>query len=201
MKLHDTWSDNGMKILEVAGHDGVQEFQLVHSFDFGLLPLFDVDCTSAKNAVDETKQFHDGLSLDQQCTVECAEALYVLFEEAGAQGTEEMLCKLSDFAASRGYVLWGEIYEEQALISDKSLRIFKLSEEEFCFEIDVHGSRVKYTLSVDSAEDCKIEPDCGVIGWLNEFSLGNLRQIYAEDPGKNHLEQYVDRSFSGDLGL
>ncbi|MGG5289992.1 hypothetical protein [Pseudomonas shirazensis] len=197
MKLHDTWSSNGMKIIELTNERGEREFKMVHEFDFGMFDLFDINCTDSASAVEEAMDYSDELGREHSDTVECIKNLYALIDEMNDIELIQTIEDLADRATSKGYELYDELSPDQTSIDVKNHRLFDMPEG-LNFDVVQWSKRYTYSLFICSYAD-EIEYD--LIGWLNEFTLDKLHDIYTESPRKAHLREYSDRKFGMDLGL
>lgn len=198
MKLHDTWSSNGMKVIEITNKNGEQEFRMGHEFDFGTIDLFDISCTDSASAVEIALEYSDELGEEWSYIIECVRNLYALLDEMNDIELIQIIEELAERAASKGYALYEELSPDQTLLDLKNHRLFDMPEG---LNFDVVQCDMRYTYSPCISSDANVEVEYDLIGWLNEFTLDKLHDIYSKSPKKVHLREYSDRKFGMDLGL
>ncbi|WP_339442498.1 hypothetical protein [Pseudomonas proteolytica] len=197
MKLHDTWSSNGMKVIEVTNKKGEQEFRLGQEFDFGVHDLFDLNCHDSESAVAIAEEYSDQPDPGMFHMTECLRNLYALLDEMNDLELIQVIEDLAERATSKGYELYEELSPDQTSVDLKTHRLFDMPEG-LNFDVVQWDIRYTYSLSIYSDAD-EIEYD--LVGWLNEFTLDKLHDIYAKSPQKGHLREYSDLKFGMDLGL
>lgn len=201
MKLHDTPSTQGMKVLEFTNYEGEQEFRLGYKFDFGSIALTNLNCNDSKTAVDKTDEYIDELDSDILAVAECAEALYALFDEVGSAGVEGLLEDFRDDAKSQGFDIYEDLSSDTEICVCNAERVFEFWES-FYFDLMIGTTRMRFEISLSddpNAFDETLSYD--ILGWMSQFSLDKLHSIYAMDTSRAHLRKFSDRKFGGDLGL
>lgn len=201
MKLHDTQSTHGMKVLEITNFEGEQEFYVGFNFSFGSLALTNLKCHDLTSALASTSEHVYELDSQLQAVVECAEALYAIFDEVGALGVDELTDELRDTAKSQDYEVYVDASSDAEICRSNAERVFEYWES-FYFDIIVGTTRMRYEISLSddpNAFDENLSYD--ILGWMSQFSLNKLHSIYAQDTSRTHLQKFSDRKFGGDLGL
>lgn len=201
MNLHDTQSVHGMKILEIRNFEGEQEFFIGHSYAFGSLGLTDLKCHDLPSALINASQYTYELDPQYEAVVECAEALYAIFDEVGILGLDELTKDLRGAAKSQGYDVYVDVSSDLDICRSNAERVFEFWES-FYFDLMIGTTRMRYEISLSDDPgvfDENLSYD--ILGWISQFSLDKLHSIYAQDTSRTHLQKFSDRKFGGDLGL